>query len=437
MDTGVRVRDDGLGDALRLDTVMNLAIQECCDFVYKSWTSHRASFKKFDVNCNSYMRINVYCAESIVGICLDHPRQGKMEVFCRGVDMSMMRDIFRSPRTCARYCEFKTPDQKKASPVYAIGDRVHVNWRTISDDATVIDIDPKDVKVIFSDGVSVRINPSQLTKIGPDPKPRNVPKGECLSLESALRLQLKRLDREIESIEREKVEVLKLQDDTRQNPERIDRLSPTSVASKFHTQTGRIVAMGTSDTFASCAQIRPQQSLGLWNPTQLTQRHGSVDSHRRLSPKSAATNLQSKRVPADTIGTDTASMSIQVIESLQLDVDPLDLTNSARSHDYGRIVPPSQTGTVFNPRAQKGSAPALETNGAFTSRHLPYPGPSPWNLTEAPQSCYCAKTGSALQINAAFVDNAQMEFELDPGPTNLTCPVQNDTHVNIFPLRKW
>ena len=43
-------------------------------------------------------RINVYYSTGTVGTCLDHPRQGKTQLFRRNVDLAMLREIFRDPR---------------------------------------------------------------------------------------------------------------------------------------------------------------------------------------------------------------------------------------------------------------------------------------------------------------------------------------------------
>jgi len=43
-------------------------------------------------------RINVYFTTGTVGTCLDHPRQGKTQLFRRNVTLTILREIFRDPR---------------------------------------------------------------------------------------------------------------------------------------------------------------------------------------------------------------------------------------------------------------------------------------------------------------------------------------------------
>ena len=43
-------------------------------------------------------RINVYYTTGTVGTCLDHPRQGKTQLFRRNVDLSLLAQLFRDPR---------------------------------------------------------------------------------------------------------------------------------------------------------------------------------------------------------------------------------------------------------------------------------------------------------------------------------------------------
>jgi hypothetical protein len=50
------------------------------------------SFKKEGV------RINVYYTKMTVGTCLSHPRQGKTQLFRKGVSMNCLDKIFKNPR---------------------------------------------------------------------------------------------------------------------------------------------------------------------------------------------------------------------------------------------------------------------------------------------------------------------------------------------------
>eukprot|EP00933_Yihiella_yeosuensis_P005859 TRINITY_DN110459_c0_g1_i1.p1 TRINITY_DN110459_c0_g1~~TRINITY_DN110459_c0_g1_i1.p1 ORF type:complete len:417 (-),score=56.68 TRINITY_DN110459_c0_g1_i1:67-1317(-) len=58
-----------------------------------STSSRVIAFKTWDG-----MRINVYYTTGTVGTCLEHPRQGKTQLFRRNVDYNMLENIFRNPR---------------------------------------------------------------------------------------------------------------------------------------------------------------------------------------------------------------------------------------------------------------------------------------------------------------------------------------------------
>lgn len=43
-------------------------------------------------------RVNVYTSKMTVATCLDHPKQGKTQLFRRNVDARMLEKIFENPR---------------------------------------------------------------------------------------------------------------------------------------------------------------------------------------------------------------------------------------------------------------------------------------------------------------------------------------------------
>ena len=44
------------------------------------------------------MRINIYLSKMTVGTCLNHPTQGKTQLFRKHVDEKLLNDIFDDPR---------------------------------------------------------------------------------------------------------------------------------------------------------------------------------------------------------------------------------------------------------------------------------------------------------------------------------------------------
>ena len=60
--------------------------------IYHNPESLVVSFKR------SQNRINVYWTTGTVGTCIEHPRQGRTQLFRRNVDMTTLRQIFREPR---------------------------------------------------------------------------------------------------------------------------------------------------------------------------------------------------------------------------------------------------------------------------------------------------------------------------------------------------
>ncbi|KAJ1475637.1 hypothetical protein T484DRAFT_3159016 [Baffinella frigidus] len=81
--------------ALALDQVRKIASEERLKETFFNETSRVVSFAP-DSPGNA--RINVYYSTGTVGTCLDHPRQGKTQLFRRKVDLAMLRETFRNPR---------------------------------------------------------------------------------------------------------------------------------------------------------------------------------------------------------------------------------------------------------------------------------------------------------------------------------------------------
>ena len=78
---------------LSLDTVRRTARDEGYREIFYNENSRVISFQRGDV------RINVYYTTGTVGTCIDHPRQGKTQLFRRDVDSSLLRTLFNNPRT--------------------------------------------------------------------------------------------------------------------------------------------------------------------------------------------------------------------------------------------------------------------------------------------------------------------------------------------------
>lgn len=112
------------------DEVKLLGEQEYCTVVHAPATSSKAgSFRKHDPATNAYVWIDVWCAEATASVSLDHPRQGKMRVFFRGVERKSLREIFRCPREAAGYSDLRGRGTRRdgSSFGFAYGDVVQVN----------------------------------------------------------------------------------------------------------------------------------------------------------------------------------------------------------------------------------------------------------------------------------------------------------------------
>ena len=65
--------------------------------IYVNHTSRVVSFAPND-DVSSLTRLNVYWTTGTVGTCLDHPRQGKTQLFRRNVSSMLLRELMRDPR---------------------------------------------------------------------------------------------------------------------------------------------------------------------------------------------------------------------------------------------------------------------------------------------------------------------------------------------------
>lgn len=112
---------------LQLSDVKEAAEEEYFDVVHESATpSSTVSFKKYDAVFMLYFRINVWCAQSVVGISIDHPLLGgKNQAFVSGVSKSDLAEIFRSPYSFAGY-EDLDEERKAQAPPLMVGVDVEV-----------------------------------------------------------------------------------------------------------------------------------------------------------------------------------------------------------------------------------------------------------------------------------------------------------------------
>jgi hypothetical protein len=78
--------------ALPLVAVRDLARRLLAREIYLNETSRVVSFVRDGT------RINVYYTTATVGTCLDHPTQGKTQLFRRGVTLEGLEQIFLNPR---------------------------------------------------------------------------------------------------------------------------------------------------------------------------------------------------------------------------------------------------------------------------------------------------------------------------------------------------
>ena len=105
-------------EVLELSAVRELAKKEYFNLIHQSASSSVVSFQKYDSVCMIYTRINVWCAQSIAGICIDHPLlRGKTQTFVPNVTKSNIREIFRSPYQFAGYDDLEAERKALAAPL--------------------------------------------------------------------------------------------------------------------------------------------------------------------------------------------------------------------------------------------------------------------------------------------------------------------------------
>jgi hypothetical protein len=78
---------------LDLDEVKRIAKIQVCALI-----SYSEKLRVISFGNKASIRINVYWTTGTVGTCLDHPRQGKTQLFRRNIDLSSLREVFNNPR---------------------------------------------------------------------------------------------------------------------------------------------------------------------------------------------------------------------------------------------------------------------------------------------------------------------------------------------------
>lgn len=227
------------GTKLWLNDVRAMAKEEYWQEIHVSEQARRATFLKHCTATNTYVRLHVHCIPGIVGIELDHSRQGKNQVFCENVDSKGMRYILQNPRLAAGYHN-SGGKKAKHGDNFAIGDRVEVAGCGQRGYAELTDLEnySGNLRILFSDGESFRVPKDRLTKIHTAPLAVCPSLGKCQSLKNEARLQLTRLNREIEKLlhEREVVERIYAREGGRRPRPANNVPSPTST----HPQPVRV-----------------------------------------------------------------------------------------------------------------------------------------------------------------------------------------------------
>ena len=208
--------------ALNLDEVRRIARNEGCALISYSKESRVISFRK---GGSLIVRINVFWTTGTVGTCLDHPRQGKTQLFRRNVDLSTLREIFKNPRehTGSGYYTRNSASKniRAGKPPYEsefpIGSRVHV--KGVADATVVSNVETSGglkgrIKVHYRDGEAYHVDPKLLKKIISDDN-------ECQDLENEAKMQLKRLEEELKEIQDEMAKVLEIVNTLKQEQKRL------------------------------------------------------------------------------------------------------------------------------------------------------------------------------------------------------------------------
>lgn len=87
----------------RIDALMELANKHgWLKFEWQKKSTMLSFFKEDQNNAKDVIRINVYYTRRTVGTCLNHPTQGKTQLFRRNVNWEEMEKLFINPRTHTR-----------------------------------------------------------------------------------------------------------------------------------------------------------------------------------------------------------------------------------------------------------------------------------------------------------------------------------------------
>lgn len=77
--------------------VQQMAKDHGWNFILYSESQFMLSFGKLDPK-QGKMRINIYCSRKTVATSLNHPKQGKTQLYRKDVKMGELRAIFINPR---------------------------------------------------------------------------------------------------------------------------------------------------------------------------------------------------------------------------------------------------------------------------------------------------------------------------------------------------
>ena len=213
--------------SLNLNDIRALASQEAYKETYFNEVSKVISFcpkgihslVNKDDNC---IRINIYWTTRTVGTCLNHPRQGKTQLFRRNVDMIQLRSIFKNPRihtgTGYHHCRkalmplslINYQDQYEG---FNIGDRAYVKGYTYCTIKSAILSHGSfsgRIKIQYDDGQIYHVFPSQL-QVYRDTE--GILSGKTLGEETEAKAQLEWLIDEISFLQEQKDQVMAIIND--------------------------------------------------------------------------------------------------------------------------------------------------------------------------------------------------------------------------------
>jgi hypothetical protein len=83
---------------LDVEAVRRAAVQGGLHEIYFNQTSRVVSFAPNPDDPRALTRINIYYSTGTVGMCLEHPQQGKTQLFRRDVSMPLLRELMQDPR---------------------------------------------------------------------------------------------------------------------------------------------------------------------------------------------------------------------------------------------------------------------------------------------------------------------------------------------------